>query len=156
MVDSYPAAVQPGQPVEVAFSIAGGAHSQYSYVRWDTKSHDVDKGYAFWAYQQGGIIGKNIIRFNAPMGGAIYFRAWAQVDGQQIWSGPELVIPVSGQVATTLVDPVSGTTNDNTPQIQGVAAPNAEVALYEQASGLQAETPIMTTVAGATAGSPLT
>ncbi len=148
-VDSYPASVQPGQPVEIAFISANGAHSQYTYVRWDTKSHDVDKGYAYYAYGGTGVIGRNVVRFNAPMSGTIYFRAMVYVDGQTVWSGPELAIPVSGEVATTLVDPVSGTTNDNTPQIRGVAAANAEVALYEETSGLQAETPILTTVAGA-------
>jgi len=139
-VDSYPTAVQPGAPVEVQFTIADGAHPTNAYVRWDTVSHAADNAYGRWSAWQRGVIGSNVATFNAPTAGTIYFKVNVSVDGQSVWSAAEYTITVAGSVATTLVDPVSGTTNDNTPQIRGVAPPNAAVTLYEGATTLMTAT----------------
>ncbi|MBN2392831.1 MAG: hypothetical protein JXR84_19020 [Anaerolineae bacterium] len=130
-VDSYPAAVQPGAPVEVQFTIADGVHPTSVYIYWDTVSHDEDNAYRRSVYIQQGIIGQNVGAFNAPTAGVAYFKVRAYVDGQTVWSTHEYTVIVEGNVATTLVDPVSGTTNDNTPDIKGVAPPNALVTLYK-------------------------
>lgn len=143
-VDSYPTAVQPNGPVDVLMSVSAGAHVQNVYVRWDTEPRADSNAYRYWSNWQQGSIGQNLVSFNAPSGGTIYFKAYAYVDGQGIWSDDEHTIDVDTLTATTLYDPVSGTTNNNTPTIYGVAAPDAEVTLY------QGDTAVATTTASDT------
>ena len=139
-VDSYPAAVQPGAPVEVQFTIADGANPTSAYISWDTVSRAETNAYRRSVYIQRGVIGQNVGTFNAPTAGVVYFKVGAYVDGQQIWSAHEYTVTVEGDVATTLVGPVSGTTNDNTPDIKGVAPPNALVTLSQGATVLMTTT----------------
>ena len=135
-VTGYPLAVQPGAPVQVQFAIADGVHPTSASVYWDTVSHESDNAYANSSPSQQGAIGQNIASFNAPASGVVYFKAYARVDGQPLWSAREYTVTVSANLATTLVDPVSGTTNDVTPKLRGVAPPNATVTLYESATPL--------------------
>lgn len=129
-VTDYPTAVQPNNLVQVVATIANGAHVQYLYLRWDVESHADDNAYGYWSTWQQGIIGNNLASFIAPSGGAVYFKVMAYVDGRVIWSD-EHTIDVNDTSATTLYEPVSGTTNDATPTIQGVTAPDAAVTLYK-------------------------
>lgn len=129
-VTDYPTAVQPNNPVEVLTTLANGVHVQYFYLRWDVESHNDDNAYDYWSNWQQGAIGNNLASFLAPNGGVIYFKALAYIDGRTIWSD-EHTIDVDDTSATTLYEPVSGTTNDTTPTIQGITAPDAAVTLYK-------------------------
>jgi hypothetical protein len=129
-VADYPTSVQPNNRFEVAFELSNGAHSQSVYVRWDTVSHADDNAYRYMTDWRQGTIGQNLIGLIAPSGGEVYFKVNAYVDGRTLWSD-EYVIDVDESTATTLYDPVSGTTNDDTPTIYGVAAPDASVDLYQ-------------------------
>ena len=119
-ITSYPSAVQPFGPVTVYWTLADGIHPGSTRVRWDTVSHAVDNLYSYSSSSQTGVIGTNVGSFTAPAAGTIYFKVYAYVDGNSIYSD-EHTITVSGEVATTIVDPVSGTTNDATPVMTGVA-----------------------------------
>jgi hypothetical protein len=139
-VGSFPTQVPPNTPVEVEVILANGVHSQDVEIGWDTVSHASDGGgYRYWTYVQGGI-GTNLLTFQAPSGGTIYFRAYAFVDGQSLTDGLEHSIDVSETNTTILFDPVSGTTNSPTPTISGVTAPDASVALYQGAVLVQTTT----------------
>lgn len=129
-ISDYPSAVQPNNPVDIEVELDGGAHSQRLYVRWDTESHEDDNLYGHFSGWQKGAIGQNLVQILAPSGGKIYFKAYALVDGQGLWSD-EYVIDINETASTTLFDPVSGTTNDNTPTLLGVSAPNTTVTLYQ-------------------------
>lgn len=129
-VDSYPTAVLPAAPVEVQFTLANGVHAHGTSVRWDTQSHAADNNYVNYSTWLQGVIGQNVQSFRAPTGGTIFFKVVANVDGQALWSDEQTIV-VSGSDATTLYDPVSGTTNDNTPAISGLTVPNAAVMLYQ-------------------------
>jgi hypothetical protein len=135
-VDDYPAAVQPNAPVVVQATLANGVNPQSIYVRWDTQSRADSNSYRYWSGWQQGVIGENLLSFMAPGGGTIYFKAYAFVDGQAIWSSEEHTITVDGTAATTITGPVSGTTNQMKPQIRGVSAPEASVTLYRDGTQL--------------------
>lgn len=134
-VNDYPTAVQPNAPVPVYFTIANAAHPTSAYVRWGT-SPGIYNYSTSW--QQAGL-GQNVITFQSPAGGAIYFKVLVYADGQSVWSD-EHTIQVDATAATTLYDPVSGATNDNTPLILGVTAPNASVILYRNGTAVQTQT----------------
>jgi hypothetical protein len=124
-VTDYPSAVQPHSPVTVHFTLSG-AHSSSVYVYWGNQPGQ----YLTTTPYQVGAIGPNVISFNAPSGGTLYFQVSASIDGQWV-NSPEYSVDVADTSATTLVDPVSGTTNDATPTFIGSAAPNVPVSLYE-------------------------
>lgn len=128
-IDDYPTTVQPNQPVEVQLSLSG-EHAQYFRLRWATSSRADSNAYTYSSDLQPGIIGQNVATIIGPTGGSIYFKGYAYIDGQEVWSD-EHVINVSSTAATTLTDPVNGTTNDTTPTIRGVTSPDALVTLYE-------------------------
>jgi hypothetical protein len=135
-VDDYPSAVQPNAPVVVQATLANGVNPQSIYVRWDTQSRADSDSYRYWSSWQQGVIGENLLSFMAPGGGTIYFKAYAFVDGQAVWSSQEHTITVDGTAATTIIGPVSGTTNQTNPQIRGVSAPNATITLYRDGTQL--------------------
>ena len=139
-VDSYPTVVQPGAPVEVQFTIADGVNPTGAYISWDTVSRAETNAYRRSVYLQRGVIGQNVGTFNAPTAGVVYFKVRAYVDGRHVWSAREYTATVEGDVATTLVSPVSGTTNNNTPELKGVAPPNTLVTLYKGATVLMTTT----------------
>ena len=59
----------------------------------------------------------------------------------RLWSIPiEHSITVNASHAITLIDPVSGTTNDPTPSILGVTAPGASIDLYDGAAKILTRT----------------
>ncbi|MCB8945243.1 MAG: carboxypeptidase regulatory-like domain-containing protein [Ardenticatenaceae bacterium] len=127
----YPTAVQPYASVPIETTISNGQHVQTVYVYWDTVSHAADNDYASLHAGASGAIGPNIVVLYAPAGGTIYFKTAARVDGQLVWESTEHTITVDGTTATTIYAPVSGTTNDTTPEIRAVAPPNAFVTLYD-------------------------
>jgi hypothetical protein len=139
-VDDYPTAVQPNTMVEVQSALANGVNPQSVYIRWDTQSRADTNAYRYWSNWQQGVIGNNLLSFRAPSGGTIYFKAYAFVDGQAVWSSEEHTIIVDGTAATTITGPVSGTTNQTAPQIRGVSAPNATITLYRNGAQLMTTT----------------
>lgn len=129
-VTGYPTAVQPYGLVTVQWIISDGVHSTTTTLRWDTESHALDNLYSHYGESQTGTIGTNVGYFIAPTGGTIYFKAYAYVDGTPIYSDEHSIV-VSGDVATTVIDPVSGTTNDVTPVLSGISPAEADIEIYE-------------------------
>ncbi|MBN1139504.1 MAG: hypothetical protein JXM73_23210, partial [Anaerolineae bacterium] len=132
-VTNYPTAVPPAGLVEVQYDISDGVHPGSTAVRWDVESHASDNAYGNATPWRSGILGSVTATFGAPMGGTIYFKAYASVDGQGVWS-EEYTIDVVGEVRTMLVEPRSGTTNDSTPHLAGVADPGWVITVYDGAT----------------------
>lgn len=135
-------AVLPGAPIAVPYSISGGVHLQSVWVRWDDESHASDGLYDNYAGGQQISAASGEYLFNAPNGGVVYFKLFASIDGRTLESD-EQQVTVSNALAPAIVEPVSGTTNDTTPRISGVASPNVTVTLLKGAN------PIATTTSDA-------
>jgi hypothetical protein len=138
----YPTtAVHPNSIVQVSTIIDGGLQPESIYLLWDTESQGDRLDYR---YDTGGPTSEteNLLMFTAPRSSAVYFKLQAYVDGQYIYSD-EYSIAVYPSAESTLYSPVSGTTNDNTPQIRGVTGAGAAVTLYRNNS------PFMNTTADA-------
>ena len=127
-ITSYPDAARPNSSVYIGWEMSGGVQQMYSYLRWDIASHACDRNYRYSAGAYSGEGGQYSGSFTAPAAGTIYVSAYGYIDGYQVWS-PEIAIPVEW-MAPVITNPVNGTTNDNTPTLEGFGPPGYAIEFY--------------------------
>lgn len=88
-----PHQVEVAQPVEVEWRISGQGNSVITGLRWDVLSRP-DNDYSYSYPVQSGGTGNYALSFLAPLGGKLFFRVFAEVDGSQYCSA-EHSVPVS-------------------------------------------------------------
>lgn len=102
-VTGFPAHVDPNATIPVTWTIAGGVHTTYANVHWDTVSRAASYSYNHSTPVQIGGPGTYVETLPGVQLGRVYFRARAFVDGQELWSGVEQAIEVGWSMYLPIV-----------------------------------------------------
>jgi len=87
-----PAVTAPNAAVPVCWRISGGSWVTQTALRWDTVSHAHDNNYRYQTALQHGGMTQYCTTIIAPEDTTIiYCKAWAQVDGDEVWTDEKRV-----------------------------------------------------------------